>query len=60
MTAIAGVLGLLSLFGAWLATAKGTALGLSESHLFNDTMSLLLVSVAFGVGTLIHMQQEKK
>ena len=59
VAAVTGVLGLLALLGAWLAGADGTMFGFSQAHLFNDTMGLLLASIAFGIGTLIHMQQEK-
>jgi len=58
--AIAGVLGVLSLISAWIAEIGGTFLGLSQAHLYNDAMSLLLVSIAFGIGTLIHIHLEKK
>ena len=54
-----GVLGVLMLFGAWIATYQGSFLGMSEEHLFNDVKSLLLVSIAFGIGTLIHRTEEK-
>ena len=60
VAAIAGIVGTLALFGAWIATPNGSFLGFSEEHLFNDAMSLLLVSIAFGIGTLIHLRQEKK
>ena len=60
ISAITGVLGLLAIFGAWIATANGSFLGVSEQHLFNDAMSLLLASVAFGIGTLIHLKEEGK
>lgn len=55
---VAGVLGLLALVGAWIAGQGGEFIGLSEEHLFNDTMALSLVSIAFGIGTMIHRQQE--
>ena len=55
----AGVLGTIMLFGAWIAGFQGSFLGMSEEHLFNDTKSLLLVSIAFGIGTLIHRTEEK-
>ena len=60
VAAIAAFLGLLSLFGAWIATSQGSFFGLSEEHLFNDTMSLLLVSVTFGIATLVNIHQEKR
>jgi len=56
---LAGVLGALALIAAWIATVTGTLLGRAEGHWFNDATGLLLVSVAFGIGTLIHMKQEK-
>lgn len=60
VAAISGILGALALIGAWLAGAQGTFLGFSQDHLFKDANSLLLVSIAFGIGTLIHLQTEKK
>ena len=56
---ISGVLGVLALVAAWIATFSGSFLGLSEEHLFNDAKTLLLVSIAFGIGTLIHQNEEK-
>jgi len=58
VSAIAGIIGVLALMGAWVATFSGSFLGLSEQHLFNDAIALLLVSVAFGIGTLIHHYEE--
>ncbi|MCH8049594.1 hypothetical protein IH979_02690 [Patescibacteria group bacterium] len=60
IAAISGVLGALSLIGAWIAGSAGTFLGFSQAHLFEDAQSLLLVSIAFGVGTIIHQRLEKK
>ena len=57
---ISGVLGALALVAAWIATFSGSFLGLSEEHLFNDAKTLLLVSIAFGIGTLIHHNEEKR
>ena len=56
---IAGIVGLLALIGAW-SVGDGTFLGMSQDHLFKDTMSILLVSIAFGVLALIHQNEEKK
>lgn len=58
VAAIAGIWGALALVGAWIA-GTGTIFGQSQEHLYKDAMSLLLVSIAFGIGTLIHMQQER-
>ena len=60
IAATAGIVGTLALFAAWIAAVNGSFLGLSEEHFFNDAKSLLLASVAFGVGTLIHQKQEEK
>jgi len=56
IAAITGILGALSLISSWLVRT-GTILGLSQNHLFNNAIGLLLASIAFGIGTLIHMQQ---
>ena len=56
--AIAGVLGVLAIIAAWVA-GSGTLFGLSEGHFFEDAKALLLVSIAFGIGTLIHLKEEK-
>ena len=59
IAAVAGILGLLAFIATGIATFQGSFLGLSEEHLFNDTKSLFLASIAFGIGTLIHLKQEK-
>ena len=59
VSAIAGIVGLLSLISAWIAGSTGTVFGLNQAHFFNDANALLLVSVAFGIGTLIHLHEEK-
>jgi len=60
ISAITGVVGLLAIIAAWIATFQGSFLNQTEIHYFNDAKSLLLASIAFGIGTMIHMQQEKK
>jgi len=57
---LSGITGALALIGAWIAGTDGTFLNLTQAHLYNDTQSLLLVSVAFGIGTLIHLKEESK
>lgn len=59
VAATAGVVGALALIAAWIA-GKGTFLGFPQEYLFEDAKALLLVSIAFGIGTLIHKQEEKQ
>ncbi len=60
ISAVSSVTGALALIGTWIAGSDGTFLGLSEAHLFNDVVGLLLVSIAFGIATLIHQHDELK
>ena len=57
VAATAGIVGLLALIAAWIA-GQGTFLGLPQEHFFEDAKALLLVSIAFGIGTLIHLKGE--
>ena len=58
ISAIAGIIGFLSLVGAWLA--DGNFPNFSQQHLFNVAIGLLLTSIAFGIGTIIHQNEERK
>ena len=58
ISAIAGIIGALALIAAWIA-GSGTLFGLPQEHFFEDAKALLLVSIAFGIGTLIHQNEEK-
>ncbi len=60
IAAITMFIGILALFGAWIATASGNFLGISEEHLFNDAKSLLLISIGFGIATLVHQNLERR
>ena len=59
ISAIAGIIGVLVLISAWIA-GSGTFLGFTQEHFFEDTKSLLLISIAFGIGTLVHQNEERK
>ena len=60
IAAIAGILGTLVLLGWWVVLAKtvGFSIMFTPEHLYDDAIVLLLVSIAFGIGTLIHRSQE--
>lgn len=61
VAAISGVLGVLALLSFWFGLATGkTFLGNTPEHAYDDAIALLLVSIAFGLGTLIHQNQERK
>jgi hypothetical protein len=56
---ITAIIGTLALLAAWYATWNVTFLGMTEAHLFNDAQTILLLSIALGVGTLIHHYEER-
>jgi len=59
MSLIVGLVGVLALFGAWIAGEKGAFCGLSQGHLFYDAIVLELIAIAASVCTLVRMQLEK-
>jgi len=59
IAAIAGIVGVLALIVAWIVR-DGTFFGLTQAHFFEDAKALLLVSIAFGIGTLIHLKEESR
>lgn len=59
ISAIAGIVGVLVLIGFWIAALNEGTNPFSQEHLYRDAIALLLVSIAFGVGTLIHLKDEK-
>lgn len=60
VSAFAGILGLLALVLFWIAAANEGVKPFSGEHTYQDAVALLLVSIAFGIGTLVHQNQEKK
>jgi len=58
ISTIAAIFGALALIGVWIGAE--TLLGTSQEQLFDNAKTLLLVSVAFGIGTLIHLKKEKQ
>ena len=61
IAAVTGVMGALTLIIWWIALYRstGTLFSFSPEHLYLDTLALLLVSIAFGIGALVHQNQEK-
>ncbi|MCH7598073.1 hypothetical protein IID27_03515 [Patescibacteria group bacterium] len=55
----ASIAGGLALIGAWIAGADSTFIGHSQGRLYNDTEAFLLISIAFGIGTLIRQNEER-
>lgn len=51
---VVGVIGILSLIGAWLAGESGLFLGFSQKHLFADAGLLLLIAIWLKLGAIYH------
>jgi len=60
ISAVAGILGFLVLIMWWAVLLKNGVLFFSAEHLYDDAIAFLLLSIAFGIGTLIHQKQEQK
>jgi len=60
IAATSGIVGFLVLIGWWIVIAKEGVSPFSAEHLYDDAIALLLLSIAFGIGTLIHQKQEQK
>lgn len=58
-TVLVVFVGLLAVLGAWLAGETGRVFGLTQQHLYNDATVLLLLAIGLGVGTVIHLLEEK-
>jgi len=59
IAAISGIVGFLALIVWWITLARGGASPFSAEHLYDDAIAFLLLSIAFGIGTLIHQRQER-
>ena len=60
ISAIFGILGVVALITFWIAAAKDGVQIFSQDHAYKDAMVLFLASIAFGIGTLVHLREEKK
>ena len=61
IAALTGVVGAAIVIGWWIVLAKtvGFSTMFSPEHMYDDAVVLLLVSIAFGIGTLIHQRQKR-
>lgn len=54
-------IGVLALLGAWWTQVTGSLLwGMSQQHLFSDATVLLLLGIAFQIGTILHRDIERR
>jgi len=60
IAATSGIVGFLALIAWWVALAREGTPFFSAEHLYDDAIAFLLLSIAFGVGALIHQNQEQK
>jgi hypothetical protein len=60
VSVMAGLLGVIALIGAWLASKRGLFLGMDETHLFKDATVLVLIAIWLQLGTMHHMKLEEK
>ena len=56
---IVGTLGGLALVGAWVAGESGRVFGLSQTHLFFDSIALSLLSIAGLICGLFYLRLEE-
>jgi len=57
---VTGIAGALALVVFWIAAASEGVNMFSSEHAYKDAVGLLLVSIAFGIGALIHLKEERK
>ena len=60
IAAIAGVLSLAALIVFWITSAQEGVRLFSSEHAWKDVVGLALVSIAFGIATIIHKGQEEE
>jgi len=62
IAALTGIVGAASVVLWWVALARteGLSFMFTPEHMYDDAQILFLASIAFGIGTLIHLWGEKK
>ena len=56
---ISGILGFFTLVIWWVVLFREGVSPFSAEHLYDDAIALLLLSIAFGIGSLVHQQKEQ-
>ena len=59
IAAISGIVGFVILIIWWVVLVRAGASPFSPEHLYDDAIAFLLLSIAFGIGTLVHQHEEK-
>ena len=62
IAAVSGVVGALAVLSWWISlwATEGFSLFFSPQHAYENAIILFLASIAFGIGALIHQNQERK
>ena len=60
IAATSGIVGFVTLIIWWVVLARGGASPFTPEHIYEDAIAFLLLSIAFGIGALIHQNQEKQ
>ena len=60
IAALSGIVGFLVLIMWWVVLFRAGTDPFSAEHLYDDAIALLLLSIAFGIGALVHQNQERK
>jgi len=60
ISAITGILGVVALVVFWIAAANDGVSMFSQDHAYRDAVALLLVAIAFGIGALVHQNEERQ
>ena len=60
IAAISGIVGFLTLVVWWIVLLKEGTSFFSPEHLYDDAIAFLLLSIAFGIGTIIHQLKERR
>ncbi len=60
IAALSGIVGFLALIVWWVVLFRAGTPFFSAEHIYDDAIALFLLSIAFGIGALIHQQQERQ